>query len=55
MKPVNINGLRSATLQLALVRANRYSSDVWYSYLMSVPSFIRIERGSDGGPLFENQ
>ena len=55
MKPVNINVLRSATPQLALVPANRYNSDNGMHMLMSVPSFNRIERGSDGSPLLENQ
>ena len=49
-KHVNINVLRSAAPKLALVPASRYYCDVNWSHLMSVPSFIRIERGSDAGP-----
>ena len=47
-KPGNINVLRSAAPKLSLVSASRYNCDV--NSFMSVPSFIRIERGSDGGP-----
>ena len=46
-KPSNINVLGSAAQKLALVPVSRYNFDVM---LMSVPSFIRIERGSDVGP-----
>ena len=45
-KSVNINVSLSAAPKLALVPASRYNCDVNWS----VPSFIRIERGSDGGP-----
>ena len=48
-KPVINNISRSAAPQQALVPANRYNCDVSRHMLMSMPSFIRIERGSDGG------
>ena len=48
-RPVNINVLRSAAPKLALVPANRYNYHIYNYMLMSVPSFIRIERGLDGG------
>ena len=47
---VNIDVSLSAAPKIALVPACRYYCDVNWSYPMSVPSFIRIERGSDGGP-----
>ena len=52
LKSVNINVSLSAAPKLALVPASRYYCDVNWSYhnVMSVPSFIRIERGSDWGP-----
>ena len=50
LKSVNINVLLSAAPKLALVPASRYHCDVNWHTTMSVPSFIRIERGSDGGP-----
>ena len=50
-KPGNINTSTSAAPILALVPASRYYCDVTWSYdTMYVPSFLRIERGSDGGP-----
>ena len=50
-KPGNVNVLRYAAPKLALVPESRYNCDVNNSFLMSyVPSFIRIERGLDGGP-----
>ena len=50
LKSVNINVSLSAAPKLALVPASRYNCDVTGHTTMSVPSFIRIERGSDGGP-----
>ena len=47
-KPVNINVLRSATPKLAHVPANRYYLMYIIHTLMSVPSYVRIERGSYG-------
>ena len=49
-KPVNFNVSRSAAPKLALVPACHYNCDVKSHTLMSVPSFIRIERGSDRSP-----
>ena len=49
-KPVNFNVSLSAAPKQALVPASRYYCDVNWSTTMSVPSFIRIERGSEGGP-----
>ena len=50
-RPVNINVLRSAAPKLALVPASRFNCHIYSNYvLMSVPSFIRIERGLDGDP-----
>ena len=48
-KPFNINVLRSAAPKIALVSASRYNCHIYNYMLMSVPSFIRIERGLDGG------
>ena len=48
-KPGNINVSRSAAPKLAHVPASRYNCDERSHMLMSVLSFIRIERGSDGG------
>ena len=48
-KSVNINVSLSAAQKLALVPASRYYCDVNWSYHNAVPSFIRIEKGSDGG------
>ena len=48
-RPVNINVLRSAAPKIALVSASRYNCHIYNYMLMSVPSFIRIERGLDGG------
>ena len=44
-RPVNINVLRYAALKIALVSASRYTCHIYNYMLMSVPSFIRIERG----------
>ena len=48
-RPVNINVLRSAAPKLALVPASRYNCHIYNYILMSVLSFIRIERCLDGG------
>ena len=48
-RPVNINVLRSAAPKIALVSASRYNCHIYNYMLMYVPSFIRIERGLDGG------
>ena len=47
-KPVNINVSRSAAAKLALVPASRSNYNVKL-LLIFVPSFIRVEIGSDGG------
>ena len=49
-KPWNINTSMSAATILDLVRASRYYCDVTCQTTMHVPSFIEIERGSDGDP-----
>ena len=50
-KTGNINASMSAAPELALVPASRYYCDVTWSYHnFYMPSFIRIERGLDGGP-----
>ena len=49
-KTGNINTSMFAAPTLALVPASRYNCDVTWSYTMHVPSFIKIERGSDGDP-----
>ena len=52
-KPWNINTPMSAAPILALLPASRYYCDVSWSYhnvRAYVLSFIKIERGSDGGP-----
>ena len=49
-KPGDINISMSAAPKLALVPASRYYCDVTWSSTMYVPSFIKIERGSDGDP-----
>ena len=49
-KPGNINTSMSAAPKLALVPASRYNAMKPGHTTMYVPSFIRIERGSDGGP-----
>ena len=49
-KTGNINTSMSAVPKLALVPASRYYCDVTWSTTMYVPSFIKIERGSDGDP-----
>ena len=48
-RPVNISVLRSAAPKIALVPASRYNCHKYNYMLMSVPSFIWIERGLDGG------
>ena len=48
-KPGNVNVSRSAAPKLALVPASRFTAISISQTSMSVPSFIRIERGSDGG------
>ena len=49
-KSVNINVSLYAALKLALVPASCYYWDVNWSYHNVGAKFIRIERGSDGGP-----
>ena len=49
-KPENINVSRSAAPKLAIMQASRFTAMRISQFSMSVPSFIRIERGSDGGP-----
>ena len=49
-KLVNINISIFAAPKLPLVPASRYYCDVAGQTTMYVPSFIRIERGSDWGP-----
>ena len=49
-KPGNISVLRSAAPKVALMPARRFTAMSISQFSMSVPSFIRIERGSDGGP-----
>ena len=49
-KSVNTNISLSDAQKLALVPASRYDCDISSHMLMSVLSFIRIERGSDGDP-----
>ena len=49
-KPWNINTSMSAATILALVPASRYYCDVNGHTTMYVPSFIKIQRGSDGDP-----
>ena len=49
-KTGNINTSMSAAPKLALVPASRYYCDVTSSYHNVCANFIRIERGSDGGP-----
>ena len=46
----NINTSVFAAPKLALVPASRYYCDLPSHTTMYVPSFIKIERGSDGGP-----
>ena len=46
----NINTSMSAATILALVPASRYYCDVTGHTTMYVPSFIKIESGSDGDP-----
>ena len=50
LKSVNINVSLSAAPEIALVPASRYYCNINGHTTMSVPSFIRIERGSYGGP-----
>ena len=49
-KTRNINTSMSAAPKLALVPASRYYCDVTCSYHNVCSKFIKIERGSDGGP-----
>ena len=49
-KSVNINVSLSVAPKLALVPASRFTAILTGLTTMSVPSFIRIERGSDGSP-----
>ena len=49
-KTGNINTSMFAAPKLALVPASRYYCDVTYHTTMYVPSFIKIERSSDGDP-----
>ena len=49
-KQGNINTSMSAAPKLALVPASHYYCDVTGHTKMYVPSFIKIERGSDGEP-----
>ena len=46
-KPGNINVSRSAAPKLALMPASCFTAMSISQFSMSVPSFIRIERGSD--------
>ena len=49
--PGNINTSMFAAPKLALVPASHYNCDVtWSIPQMHVPTFIKIERGSDGDP-----
>ena len=48
-KPGNVHVSRSAAPKLALVPASRFTAISISQITMSVPSFARIERGSDGG------
>ena len=49
-KTGNINTSMFAAPKLAFVQASSYYCDVTCHTTMYVPSFIKIERGSDGGP-----
>ena len=49
----NINTSMSAAPKLDLVPASRYYCDVTCHTTMYVPSFIKIERGSDGAHGFK--
>ena len=49
-KPWNINTSMSAAPILARVSASRFYCDVTWSYHNVCARFIKIERGSDGGP-----
>ena len=49
-KPGNIHVSRSAAPKLALMPASCFTAMSISQFSMSVPSFIRIERGSDVGP-----
>ena len=49
-KTGNINTSMSAAPKLALVPASLYYCDVTGHTIMYVPSFIKIERGSNGEP-----
>ena len=48
--PVNIKVSMSSAPKLDLVSASRYKAVYSINTLMPVPSFIMIERGSEGGP-----
>ena len=50
LKSVNINVSLSAAPNLALVPARRYYCNKNWSYHNVFAKFIRIERGSEGGP-----
>ena len=50
LKLENINTSMSAAPKLALVPASRYYCDVTWLHHNALPSFIKIERGSDGDP-----
>ena len=52
-KPGNINVSRSAAPKLALVPAGRFTAMSISQFSMTVPSFKRIDRGSDGGTLLQ--
>ena len=47
---LKINTSMYAAPKLALVPASRYYCDVTWLYHNVYANFIRIERGSDGGP-----
>ena len=49
-KSVNINVSLSVAPKLALVPASRFTAILTGLTTISVPSFIRIERGSDWSP-----
>ena len=52
-KPGNINNSRSPAPKLALVPASRFTARSSLLSSMSVPGFIRIERGSEWGPCLQ--
>ena len=53
-KSVNINVSRSAAPKLALMPASRYYWDETGHTTMSLPSFIRIEKGFRWGLMISN-